>query len=827
MQSPFQNSRSGWPNPLPTIGFQTSLCGVAILGALLLAGASRSSLAAGADSGDGGNAEPHAPIPYATVQVISNGDSSAVIAEKAAKVLPRPNQTDWMRLERTFFLHFGVNTFNAAEWGNGREDPSIFNPVELDANQWLSAMQNFGGKMIVLVCKHHDGFCYWPSRYTPHTVASSPWRDGKGDEVRMVADAARAHDLKLGVYLSPADLFQLRSNTKYPGGYYGDGSAKVLSVIPTDPPSFKSDPSKGRTPPAGFTNYTYEVDDYNRYFLNQLYELLTDYGPVAEVWFDGANPDQSVRETYAYQAWYDLIHRLQPNAVIMGKGPDVRWVGNESGVGRTTEWSVIPIPAPPETYNWPDMGAQDLGSRAKLTPGSYLWWFPAEVNEPILNGWFWAANKRPMSPSQLINVFYQSVGRNGNMLLNLSPDKRGLIPDNQLATLRQAAQVVNDTFAVNLASGAKLAADSSNPTNSPSLALDGNLDTWWEAAPGKTSAVLTVTLPADVTFDVVSLQEAVDHRGQRIEAFAIDTWTGSDWATAETQAAGGTRSGRGAAGTSPASGEPQTTVGHKRLLRLRAPVTTSQLRIRVTGSRLEPTLAEFGLFKQAVVVPAPSISERDSKGSVTLTNTDGYPMVYTTDDTAPTTNSTVYRSPIALPLGGIVQAASLTPRGRISMVASKSFAGLAPIGWKVAGVDSQETDQTNGAATNAIDGNSATIWQTRLNADLALPHYLMVDMGAPHRIAGLTYLPRQDGSLEGVVENYRFETSPDGRAWTTNVETGRFGNIRNNPTLQEVPFAPVTARFFRFTALQGISTNGTTSAAEISVLAAETEGGRQ
>src|SRR5450631_2432012 len=151
------------------------------------------------------NPAPEA-IPYSTEQLINNGDSEAVILEKSAKVLPRPNQTDWMRLERTFFLHFGVNTFNEVEWGTGREEPSLFNPTELDANQWLDAMQNFGGKMIVLVCKHHDGFCYWPTRYTPHSVAASPWRVGKGDEVREVADAARAQGVKLAVYLSPADL---------------------------------------------------------------------------------------------------------------------------------------------------------------------------------------------------------------------------------------------------------------------------------------------------------------------------------------------------------------------------------------------------------------------------------------------------------------------------------------------------------------------------------------------------------------------------------------------------------------------------------------------
>ena len=142
-----------------------------------------------------------APIPYSTEQVINDGDSSAVIAEKAAKVLPRKNQSDWMRLERTFFLHFGVNTFNEVEWGSGREEPSLFNPTELDANQWLGAVKNFGGTMFVLVCKHHDGFCLWPTRYTPHSVVASPWRGGKGDEVREVADAAKAHGVKLAVYL--------------------------------------------------------------------------------------------------------------------------------------------------------------------------------------------------------------------------------------------------------------------------------------------------------------------------------------------------------------------------------------------------------------------------------------------------------------------------------------------------------------------------------------------------------------------------------------------------------------------------------------------------
>jgi alpha-L-fucosidase len=757
------------------------------------------------------NENTAAPIPYATEQVVKGGDSAAVIAEKAAKVLPRKNQTDWMRLERTFFLHFGVNTFNEVEWGSGREDPSIFNPTALDANQWLDSITNFGGKMIVLVCKHHDGFCYWPTRYTPHSVAASPWRDGKGDEVREVAEAAKAHGVKLAVYLSPADLYQLRTNPKNPAGYYGNGSSNLLSVIPTDPASFQSDPSKGRSPTPGFTNYTYLVDDYNRYFLNQLYELLTEYGPIGEVWFDGANPDPSVHETYDYAAWFDLIRKLQPSAIIFGKGPDGRWVGNEGGVGRTTEWSVIPLPTAPGKFNWPDMRDSDLGSRAKLKPGSHLWWYPAEVNTTILQNsqWFWARNKHPRTVTQLVDIFYTSIGRNGNLILNLSPDKRGLVPDNQLDALNRTADIINETFATDLAAGGKVTADTSNVTNSPSLAFDGNLDTWWEAAPGQTNGTVTLTLPKPVTFDVVSLQEAVDHRGQRIESFVIETWDGSAWTAPEH-----------------VSSDELTTVGHHRLIRFKSPVTTDQVRVHITGSRLEPTLAEVGLFKQSVSTLPPTISDRSTNGAVSLGNLAGHKMVYTLDGSAPKTSSTIYTAQIVLPMDRsvTVRAASLLSNGQLGIEGSRIFAGLMPIGWKVVSVDSQETVGADNSAARAIDGDSSTIWHTRWNADQQQPHHITVDMGKANRIAGFTYLPRQDGLLNGVVVKYRFETSEDGVTWTTNIADGSFANIQNNPSLQEVSFAPVDARYFRFTSLQAIWNSGWTSAAEISVMPARVSG---
>ena len=744
-------------------------------------------------------------IPYSTLQVVSSDDSDAVIAEKAAKVLPRANQTAWMRLEWTFFLHYGPNSFNHVEWGTGHEEPSDFNPTAFNADQWCHAIKDAGGKMIVLVCKHHDGLCLWPTRYTQHSVASSIWLDGKGDVVKSVAKAARAHGLKLGVYLSPADLYQLRTNPKNPDGYYGDGSDKVRSVIPTNPASFRTDPSKGRPATQGFESFTYDVNDYNRYFLNQLYELLTQYGPISEVWFDGANPDPSVHETYDYKAWYDLIRKLQPHTVIMGKGPDVRWVGNEGGYGRTTEWSVVPLPTSPDECIWPDLYG-DLGSRAKLVPGSHLWWYPAETNFTILDhgAWFWAPGKKPRSASELVDAYYRSIGRNSNLILNLSPDDRGLIPDDELAALREMSQVVKTTFAKDLSAGGKITADTSSTDHGPSLALDGSIDTWWEAGPGHTDGELTLELSKEVAFDIVSLQEAVDHRGQRIESFAIDTWNGSAWIPAEHIAS-----------------DELTTVGHKRLIRLKSPVTTRQVRIRITSSRMEPTIARIELFKQTTDMLPPIIAERASNGSVTLSNANGSSIVYTVDGTAPAANSTVYASPIALPSGGVVKAANVQPHGQIGMVAEKTFTGLMPTAWKVVSVDSEEITQANNGALNAIDGNPSTFWHTSWDRDLFLPHSITIDMGTSHRIAGFSYLPRQDGLPNGIVEKYRFETSTDGVKWTTQIEAGTFANIKNNPSLQIEAFSPVDARFFRFTSLQTVNNDGWTCAAEITVVPAE------
>lgn len=719
---------------------------------------------------------PPEPIDFATLQAIPAGETEARRVERAAKLLPRPSQVEWQRLETTFFIHFGPNTFNGVEWGTGFESPSVFNPTALDASQWVNAIADAGGKLLMLVVKHHDGFCLWPSRYTAHDVAASPWRGGNGDLLREVADACTSRGVKLGVYLSPADLYQIE--TTGPEGYYGNSSSSRLSTIPTAPASFSTTPETGRAPVPGFPARSYTVDDYNRYFLNQLYELLTEYGEITEVWFDGANPKPGTSQVYQHAAWYDLIRALRPNAVIFGKGPDLRWVGNESGIARETEWSVVPLPVHPDSFDWSDMTATDLGGRSKLTPGSFLWWYPAEADVPLLNGWFWNSSKVPKSVSTLIDIHYQSIGRNANLLLNLSPDTRGLIPENQLSPLRSMSQVIRNTFATDLAQGA---------TGAPAVLLDNHPDTFAEGTEGVSTAEWILDLAGPRTFDVICLQEPIAQRGQRIEGFAVDIWSGGNWSQQATA----------------------TTIGHKRLLRLATPVTTDRVRVRTTACRLHPSLATVSLFKQAVSTAAPVIGERAPDGSVAITHPSGRPIRYTLDGSEPGPGSIEYTGPAALPLGGILRAVGIGTDGLAGVEASRVFPGISSAGWIA------DADEETQAAALAIDGDPATSWAA---TGAAAPHWLRIDMGAPRWIGGFTYLP-PDGGGAGTVTAYRFETSDDGLAWTSRSE-GVFGNMTNNPVLQDVTFDAVKIRWFRLTVLADVASGTSARAAEVSVIAA-------
>ncbi|NML66058.1 alpha-L-fucosidase [Hymenobacter sp. RP-2-7] len=490
------------------------------------------------------SAQLYSPQNY--VRIAPQSTPSALIRQAAA-VAPSPQQLRWQQLELTGFLHFGINTFTGREWGDGTESPALFNPSALDAGQWVRACKAGGIKQVILTAKHHDGFCLWPSKYTKHSVQSSPWKNGHGDVVKEVAEACRAEHLGFGVYLSPWD----RNSP-----YFGDSAR------------------------------------YNDYFVNQLTELLTNYGRVDEVWFDGANGEGPTgrKQVYDFNRWYALIRRLQPTAVIAVMGPDVRWVGTESGYGRPTEWSVVPLGAQNQekvaansqqvvAFAPHNMMDDDLGSRAKIAHAPALVWYPAEVDVSIRPGWFYhpAEDAQVKTPAQLLDIYNSSVGRNGVLLLNIPPDKRGLLAEPDMASLKGFSKALHDTYATNLLAGARVSGPQA--ARAPAL-LDAKYATYWTTAgPADTTAVLTFELPAPLTFDVLQLQENIA-LGQRIERFVLERQRGAEWLPV-------------AAGT---------TVGYKRILTF-APVRAQRLRLRITSSRLNPTLSAIGLYRQALATP--------------------------------------------------------------------------------------------------------------------------------------------------------------------------------------------------------------------------------
>ncbi len=465
----------------------------------------------------------------------------------AANVTPAPRQLAWQRLEFTAFIHFTVNTFTDREWGDGTEDPAIFNPTEFDARQWVGVCKDAGINGLILTAKHHDGFCLWPSRYTDHSVKSSPWRGGKGDVVREVADACREAGLKFGIYLSPWDRHE----------------------------------------------QTYGTDAYNEFFKAQLRELLTGYGPLYCVWFDGACGEgpNGKRQVYDWDGYYQVIRELQPDAVISVCGPDVRWCGNEAGRTRKSEWSVVPASLQDnekiasesqkeEGYEFSQAltsSDEDLGSRERIKHAPKLVWYPAEVNTSIRPGWFYHAHEddKVKSLEELLQIYYGSVGGNAVFLLNVPPDRRGLIHEADARRARELGQVLRETFATDYAAGARvIASESRDPERlfAANHVIDGRDDKYWMPREGTESAVVELVLPEERAFNVVMLQEYIQV-GQRVERFAVEIWDGGAWRTwAES-----------------------TTIGYKRLLRGEM-TKTSRVRVVIFESRLCPTLMRVGLF---------------------------------------------------------------------------------------------------------------------------------------------------------------------------------------------------------------------------------------
>jgi len=454
--------------------------------------------------------------------------------------VPSERQVRWHELETYAFVHFSPNTFTDREWGYGDEDPRLFNPTDFDAGQIVAALKQGGMKGVILTAKHHDGFCLWPTKTTRHNISQSSWKGGSGDVVREFANACKTQGMKFGVYLSPWD----RNNANY-------GKPEYLQV-----------------------------------YREQLRELLTQYGPIYEVWHDGANGGDGfyggARETRRIDAakYYDwpntwaMVRQLQPDAVIFSDaGPDVRWVGNEKGIAGDPCWSTI---NPDGIYP----GLAGIEKRLNRGDRGGSTWRPAECDVSIRPGWFWheKENEKVKDARELLDLYFVSVGRGASLLLNVPPDRRGRLHEYDVRSLKAFGELLRRTFAVDYAKGARVKASNVRGRDErfgAAKVLDDDRYSCWATDDDVTTAELEFDLGEEKRFNIVRLRENIK-LGQRVDEVAVDVWMHGGW----------TEFGK-------ASG-----IGAQRLIRVGVNVTTRKVRLRILKSGASPCISEVGLFAE-------------------------------------------------------------------------------------------------------------------------------------------------------------------------------------------------------------------------------------
>lgn len=445
--------------------------------------------------------------------------------------VPTVAQLEWQKMEYYMFVHFGPNTFTDVEWGDGRESPTVFNPTNLDCRQWVQTAQQAGMKGIIITAKHHDGFCLWPSAYSTHTVRESLWKDGKGDVLRELAAACRQGGLKFGVYLSPWD----------------------------------------RNHP------TYGTPEYNQVFVGMLNEVLSGYGDIFEQWFDGANGEgeNGKKQVYDWPLFNQTVYNHQPQAVIFSDvGPDCRWIGNEAGSAGESNWSRLHIKGFGPGHAAPPSDTLNAGNVFGKA------WVPGEADVSIRPGWFYSAatDDKVKSVQELMDIYYTSVGRNSNLLLNVPPNRVGRIHPADSARLVEFRAARESLFANNLVKAATVTA-SAVRANAPQYAAanvqDDDFDTYWTVNNATTQASIEVQFAEGQTFNRLLLQEYIP-LGQRVAKFNVEVWdnTAAAWKLL-TEA---------------------TTIGYKRILRFPA-ITAERIRINILHSLACPVLSTVSAYK--------------------------------------------------------------------------------------------------------------------------------------------------------------------------------------------------------------------------------------
>lgn len=715
---------------------------------------------------------------FANTIKIDDSDSKEVIIEKAAHVIPTANQLSSLENEFIAFIHFGPNTFTRMEWGTGKENPEIFDLKNLDTDQWCEAIKEAGMKMVILTVKHHDGFVLWQSRYTKHGIMSTEFENGKGDILKSLSVSCKKYGLKLGVYLSPADLYQIEN----PEGLYGNLSKYSMRTIPR--------PVEGR-PFSNKKTFRFMLDDYNEYFMNQLFEILTEYGEIHEVWFDGAHPKRKGGQRYNYAAWKELIRELAPKASIFGR-EDIRWCGNEAGQTRDTEWNVVIYSENPDTTShFPDMTDIDLGSREVLYRGKYLHYQQAETNTSIREGWFYRDDTRQKvrSADDVFDIYERAVGGNSTFLLNIPPNREGRFSDTDVDVLKEVGKRIRDTYDVDLLKQA----------SGPEEVLDNDKNTYKEVS--ESDSEIVITMPTPIKFNRLVLQEAVALRSERVEEHIVDVWINGEWKEIA----------------------HATNIGYKRILRF-PDVITDRIRVRFTRLRMNAAISKISAHYYHSRPPQLTVS-RSLEGMVTIEPQQpdfnwkkhgensvgnlnaGYTIHYTLDGTIPTSSSPVYEAPFKVE-NKEINAVSVLNGSKGALY--KEQLGYIKKDWKLVAVGSEDASHKGNMA---FDENPNTYWQTQKSAK---GRSITVDLGTEKTLHGFAYTPQKENK-EGMFERGTFMISDDNKSWRK-AEDFVFGNLINDPVKRYHYFKRILkARYVKIEMTEAANNSEYASIAELDI----------
>lgn len=643
-------------------------------------------------------------------------------------VTPSERLLAWHELEFYGFIHFTINTFTDKEWGYGDESPTLFNPTHFDADQIVLSMKAAGMKAIILTAKHHDGFCLWPTKTTEHNITKSPWKNGKGDVVREISDACRRHGLKFGVYLSPWD----RNNEHYATPHY-----------------------------------------VNTIFQNQLRELLTNYGPVFEVWFDGANGGDGYyggkREErkidrityYNLDELWNVIRPLQPMACIFSDlGPEIRWVGNESGVAGETCWPTY-TPKGREDINKPGLG-QTRYEEGQFGTRDGKYWIPAECDVSIRPGWFYheSENNRVRSVENLVNLYFKSVGHGASMLLNIPPSRKGTVYPTDSLTLAQMGNYLQRLYAVNYATNAKVKASavrSSDKAFAPENVRDADRYSYWGTPDGVTTGEITLQFSKPTTFDVVRLRESIK-LGVRSDDWEVWAQVKGQWQLF----------GKG------------TAIGASRLVK-GPKVTAEAIKVSITKGKASICISDIGVFNSPELPKEnlPVIS-RDEKGQVHIVGeSKNASIVYEKNRNAISATSTPYQAPFLMSESGSVSAAFLNKDGSTSRISTVTF-GILPQNWTL--YKNQATQTTTDNKQLALDSNPKTVWVIDITSQGT--DALILDTQKNQLVKGISYVP-DPANGQGNITHYALYGSQNGNDWQL-IQEGEFSNIEANPRPQRI-----------------------------------------